>query len=207
MRWLHDPLMPSTAPGGTCLSGARRFERRRDWQASGIQESDGCGAVMRVVPLALAFRGEDLLEAARISALLTHAHPNALEAAMAGAWLVGQVLETGHWGGDLVEEAIRGLEGPWGQGGTVAEGLRAALVWAGQGEDWLDEGMIPPGTAAGAQAAPWGWRWRRPCAGPTTWGSRWRRRRASGGLGLGGLPHRGPAGCGPGGGGDPAGVA
>ncbi len=30
VRWLHDPLMPSTAPGGTCLSGARRFERWRD---------------------------------------------------------------------------------------------------------------------------------------------------------------------------------
>jgi len=149
VRWLHDPLSPSTAPGGTCLSGARRFERQRDWQSSGIRESDGCGAVMRIVPLALAlalaFRGADLLEAARISALLTHAHPNALEAAMAGAWLVGQVLETGVWGGDLVEEAIRGLEGPWSQGGTVAAGLRAALVWAGQGDDWLDEGLIPPG--------------------------------------------------------------
>jgi len=145
VRWLHDPLMPSTAPGGTCLSGARRFERRRDWRGSGVQESDGCGAVMRVGPLALAFRGEDLLEAARISSLLTHAHPNALEAAMAGAWLVGQVLATGRWGEDLVNEAIRGLDGPWAQGGTVAEGLRAALVWAGRGEDWLDEGMIPPG--------------------------------------------------------------
>jgi ADP-ribosylglycohydrolase len=145
VRWLHDPLMPSTAPGGTCLSGARRFERGRDWRTSGIRESDGCGAVMRVGPLALVFRGEDLLEAARISSLLTHAHPNALEAAMAGAWLLGEVLATGRWGEDLVNLAIRGLEGPWGLGGTVAEGLRAALVWAGQGEDWLDEGMIPPG--------------------------------------------------------------
>jgi ADP-ribosylglycohydrolase len=100
---------------------------------------------MRVVPLVLAFRGGDLLEAARISSLLTHAHPNSLEAAMAEAWLVGEDLATGRWDGDLVEEAIRGLEGPWGQGGTVAEGLRAALVWAGQVEDWLDEDVIPPG--------------------------------------------------------------
>jgi ADP-ribosylglycohydrolase len=122
VRWLHDPLMPSTAPGGTCLSGARRFEWGRDWRTSGVRDSDGCGAVMRVVPLALAFRGEDLLEAARISALLTHAHPNALEAAMAGAWLVGQVLETGLWGGDLVEEAIRGMEGPWSGRGRAKTG-------------------------------------------------------------------------------------
>jgi ADP-ribosylglycohydrolase len=145
VRWLHDPFTPFTAPGGTCIAGVRRFERRRDWRTSGIKESDGCGAVMRIVPLALAFRGEDLLEAARISALLTHAQPNALEAAMAGAWLVGQVLETGLWGSDLVDEAIRGLEGPWSQGGTVAESLRAALAWVGRCEDWLDEGVIPPG--------------------------------------------------------------
>ena len=91
VRWLHDPLTPSTAPGNTCMAGVRKFERHRDWRTSGIQSSDGCGAVMRIVPLALAFRGEDLLEAARISALVTHAHPNAEEAAMAGAWLVRQV--------------------------------------------------------------------------------------------------------------------
>jgi ADP-ribosylglycohydrolase len=145
VRWLHDPLMPSTAPGGTCMAGARNFEHHHDWKTSGIRDSDGCGAVMRVVPLALSFRGEDLLAAARISAVVTHAHPNALEAAMAGAWLVRRVLDTGRWGSDLVAEAIRSLVGPWSQGGDVTDSLRAALVWAEQGEEWLDEGMIPPG--------------------------------------------------------------
>jgi ADP-ribosylglycohydrolase len=100
---------------------------------------------MRIVPLALAWRGESLLEAARISALVTHAHPNALEAAMAGAWLVRRILDGAGWGDTLVEDAIRGLEGPWHQGGTVAEGLHAALAWAARAEDWLDEESIPPG--------------------------------------------------------------
>jgi ADP-ribosylglycohydrolase len=145
VRWLHDPLTPSTAPGRTCMAGVRNFERDRDWRTSGLPSSDGCGAVMRIVPLALAWHGETLLEAARISALVTHAHPNAQEAAMAGAWLVRQTLETGTWNLELVEGAIRGLEGPWHQGGTVAEGLRAALDWADRNEDWLDEPMIPPG--------------------------------------------------------------
>jgi ADP-ribosylglycohydrolase len=145
VRWLHDPLTPSTAPGGTCLAGAGNFERDRDWKTSGVLTSDGCGAVMRVVPVALAFHGEDLLEAARVSAMLTHAHPNALEAAMAGAWLVRRVLETGRWGNEAVEAAARGLEGPWSQGGEVAASLRAAVAWARRGEDWLDEGAIPPG--------------------------------------------------------------
>lgn len=145
VRWRHDPLTPSTAPGRTCLAGARNFERDRNWQTSGIPTSDGCGAVMRIVPLALAWHGEALLEAARISALVTHAHPNAQEAAMAGAWLVRQTLDTGTWDETLVEGAIRGLDGPWNRGGTVAESLRGALVWAGLGEDWLDEAMIPLG--------------------------------------------------------------
>jgi ADP-ribosylglycohydrolase len=145
VRWSHDPLTPSTAPGYTCLTGAASFERDRDWTRSGVRESDGCGAVMRVVPLALAFGGPDLLEAARISALLTHAHPNAVEAAIAGAWLVRAVLESGRLDVTLIDEAIRGLEGPWNQGGEVAESLHAAVAWVQRGEDWLDEAMIPPG--------------------------------------------------------------
>ena len=145
LKWLHDPLTPSTAPGNTCLTGARNFEASRDWNSSGVDSSDGCGAVMRVVPLALAFEGEDLLRAARISARITHAHPNAVEAAMAGAWMVQRILDTGHWSAELVLEAIEHLIGPWNQGGTVSESLRAAVAWAARGEDWLDEEMIPPG--------------------------------------------------------------
>ena len=145
VRWSHDPLTPSTAPGNTCLTGAARFERERDWTTSGVRESDGCGAVMRIVPLALVYRDDDLIEAARISALLTHAHPNAVEAAVAGAWLVRAILETGRLDRALVEEGIRWLDGPWHQGGEVAASLRAAIAWAQRGEDWLDEEAIPPG--------------------------------------------------------------
>ena len=145
VRWMHDPLTPTTAPGNTCLAGMRNFERNRDWRTSGIASSDGCGAVMRVVPLALAFSGQDLVEAARVSALITHAHANAQEAAVAGAWLVREILDTGRWASDVVEDAIQALEGPWSRGGNVADSLRAALAWVQRGEDWLDESMIPPG--------------------------------------------------------------
>lgn len=145
VRWLHDPLTPSTAPGVTCMRGVRRFERDGNWQTSGIGSSDGCGAVMRIVPLALAWDGDTLLEASRISALVTHAHPNAPEAAMTAAWLVRRILDGEAWGETLVVEAILGLEGSWSQGGTVAESLRAALAWSVRGEDWLDEKAIPPG--------------------------------------------------------------
>lgn len=145
VRWLHDPLTPSTAPGLTCLAGVRHFASHRDWRTSGVVSSDGCGAVMRIVPLVLAWRGDTLLEAARVSALVTHAHPTALEAAMAGSWLIRKVLETGVWSGDFVAQAVYLLENTWGQSGKVADSLRAALVWAEKDEEWLDEGAIPPG--------------------------------------------------------------
>lgn len=142
--WLHDPLTPSTAPGNTCLQGARAFERTHNWKICGVRTSDGCGAVMRIVPIAIAFQGEELLEAARISAVVTHAHPNALEAAIAGAWILRQLLE-GRALQDVIPEAIRGLQGSWSQGGTVAASLEAAVQWAARGESWLNEEMIPPG--------------------------------------------------------------
>lgn len=145
VKWRHDPMMPSTAPGNTCIIGAANYEQDRDWRTSGVPESDGCGAVMRLVPVALGFRGADLVAAARISALVTHAHPNALEATIAGAWLVREILERQYWGEDLVIEAIDHLEATWHQGGDVAAALRAALAWAPRGEDWLDEAAIPHG--------------------------------------------------------------
>jgi ADP-ribosylglycohydrolase len=143
VAWLHDPLTPSTAPGGTCLRGARAFERGGDWHTSGDPSSDGCGAVMRIAPLAVGLEGEDLLEAARVQAVVTHAHPNAVEAAVAGSWLCRAALEAGRFEADMVREAIARLRGPWARGGSMAASLEGALV-AARG-DWLDEGAVPPG--------------------------------------------------------------
>jgi len=146
LAWLHDPLMPSTAPGDTCLRGVRRLERDGDWRRSGDHGSDGCGAVMRIAPLAMALQGEDLSLAARAQAIVTHAHPNAVEAAVAGSHMLRWTLEEAHFGGDTVLRAIVGLRGPWAKGGVVAEALEAALVHAARPDpQWLDEPSIPTG--------------------------------------------------------------
>ncbi|MFH1467582.1 MAG: ADP-ribosylglycohydrolase family protein [Pseudomonadota bacterium] len=145
VAWLHDPLTPSTAPGNTCMRGARAFEQSGDWRTSGVPHSDGCGAVMRIVPVAIAVHGQDLLEAARVQAVLTHAHPNALEAAMAGTWLCRTALEEGSFDAGLVRAAIMALRGPWARGGSVAASLEGALAVAATSGDWLDEGAVPPG--------------------------------------------------------------
>lgn len=143
--WLVDPLTPTTAPGGTCLRGARAFAQSGDWTTSGDPHSDGCGAVMRIAPLALRFEGGELVSAARISARVTHAHPNAIEAAIAGAWLLRAALTTGTFGRRSVEDAIAGLRGPWAAGGTVAASLVVALKMVDDTGEWLDEAGMPPG--------------------------------------------------------------
>ena len=145
-RWMDDPLTPSTAPGNTCLEGVSNWRATRDWRTSGVTRSDGCGAVMRVVPLAIAYAGAELDRAAEISALVTHAHPNAPLAALAACRLLRAVLERGALDAGLVQEVIAGLPA----GAVVARSLRAALEQAegparGQPDGWLDEAAIPEG--------------------------------------------------------------
>lgn len=167
-EWAEDPLTPSTAPGNTCLRGARAFARHGDWQRSGDRGSDGCGAVMRIVPVALAFQGADLVDAARVSSVVTHAHPNAVEAAIAGAWLCRQALLEGRLDEGLVARAVAHLRRDWDWGGEVAESLEAALAMADGPEDgWLDEEAMPPGDGGWRAASALGLavaaalRWRR----------------------------------------------
>lgn len=147
VAWMLDPLTPSTAPGRTCLAGAARFERVRDWRRSGDPQSDGCGAVMRIGPLALAFEGEELLRAARVSSMVTHAHPNAVEATVAGAWILRRLLDGAALGPALVEEAAARLRGPWHEpGGTVAASLAAVVELLGEPPaPWLEEARVPLG--------------------------------------------------------------
>lgn len=145
-RWLDDPLTHTTSPGTTCLEGARRWRARRDWRTSGVRERAGCGAVMRICPLAIACGGDDLTTAARVSAMVTHAHPNAVEAAVAASHLLRWALEEGRFDSELVERAIAGVRGPWSEGGgSVVRALEAALAEGQRDEPWLDEAAIPEG--------------------------------------------------------------
>jgi ADP-ribosylglycohydrolase len=144
VEWLHDPLTPTTAPGTTCISGAMQFEACGDWQKSGDPGSDGCGAVMRIAPLAMAFRDDTLAKAARISAVVTHAHPNAVAAAVAGSLLLRLVLENG-LSPTAVHEVIRFLQSDVPKSSVVAATLTAALEEAKSTSRWLNEAAISEG--------------------------------------------------------------
>jgi ADP-ribosylglycohydrolase len=145
VEWSHDSLTLSTAPGGTCLRGVGRYEQFGDWRTSGVAESDGCGAVMRICPLAMAFEGDALTEAARISAIVTHGHPNAIDAAVAASHMLRDALETGVFDPGTVDRAIGIISRRKGHGTVVIEGLRAAIEVARSDEKWLDEEGIPDG--------------------------------------------------------------
>ena len=165
VRWLNDPLMPSTAPGGTCLRGARSFAVSGDWKTSGDKNSDGCGAVMRVLPVAIAFRDEDEMIAAAIAqAMVTHAHPNAIEASVAGALLFRHVLDGNELTPYFVESVAKRFVtgGDRHAGGTVARSLFDAVRHFGMASSkapfddskiWPNDGGWRSGSALGIAVA------------------------------------------------------
>lgn len=127
---------------------------------------------MRICPLAIAFTGEKLTLAAEISATVTHAHPNAIEAAIAGSHLLRKALDTGTFHEGLVQVTIDCLMSKRGRKGIVAQSLTAAVAFSRQANtQWLDESSIPEGDGG----------WRSPSAlglavaAALTWGGDFRR--------------------------------
>ena len=150
IEWSKDPDTPSTAPGGTCMRGARKFSEVGDWTKSGDKGSDGCGAVMRILPVAIAYGGLDLVQAAQVSSLVTHAHPNAVESTLALALIVRWTLSDGRFDKKVVRRAIRWMN-KWKPGTTIVKSLEAAI---GEGSrlaeapyefEPVNEGSIPDG--------------------------------------------------------------
>ena len=146
VEWSQDPLTPSTAPGNTCLSGTAAFARTGNWRTSGVRSSDGCGAVMRIVSLPTVLAGDTLAMAARVQALVTHAHPNAPATAVAACLLLRHVLEGHALDGATVrhvQERLRALDAGTA---TVHAALEAAVAQALRTDlEWLDEADIPDG--------------------------------------------------------------
>ncbi len=146
VRWSHDPLTPSTAPGNTCLAGAAAFEATGDWRRSGVRSSDGCGAVMRVVPLPIVLSGAPLVAAARVQAVVTHAHDNAPATAIAACLLLRELLEGAALDADTIARTLRRLDALGHSTPSVTGALTAAVEQAGRPQlQWLDEAAIPDG--------------------------------------------------------------
>jgi ADP-ribosylglycohydrolase len=94
LAWFRSPEN-DRAPGNTTIRGCQNLESGVPWNQSGIVESKGCGANMRVAPIGLYFfnQPQQLRAFARASALATHAHPTALVAAEATASCVSWAVQ------------------------------------------------------------------------------------------------------------------
>jgi ADP-ribosyl-[dinitrogen reductase] hydrolase len=98
-------LRHSRAPGGTCLSALR--ERGLGTPDKHINNSKGCGGVMRVAPIGLIHQWspEQAFDIAANAAAITHGHPSGYLSAAAMAAIVRMLLD----GTDLPEAAEQTL--------------------------------------------------------------------------------------------------
>lgn len=77
--WLLDieELYARRAPGNTCLSALRTWEPRENYIETRVNQSKGCGGIMRVAPLALKYDTVEMdildFEGAQLAAI-THGH-------------------------------------------------------------------------------------------------------------------------------------
>lgn len=96
VHWMHHA--PSRAPGNTCLKGVRTFEAGKPWNESGVLSSKGCGSAMRVATIGYLYQHDEarLVEIAKASGIITHGHPAAVAASVAGAYLVKLALDGVH---------------------------------------------------------------------------------------------------------------
>ncbi len=94
LLWFRSPEN-DRAPGNTTIRGCQNLESGIHWTQSGILQSKGCGANMRVAPIGLFHSKEpqQLRQVARASALVTHGHPTALIAAEATAFCISWAME------------------------------------------------------------------------------------------------------------------
>jgi ADP-ribosylglycohydrolase len=84
IRWNNSP-QNTRAPGMTCMTACENLEKNMRWQEATVRNSKGCGANMRVSPVALfpssCFESEtDRAALAQYQAAFTHGHPTALAA-------------------------------------------------------------------------------------------------------------------------------
>ncbi|KPV40324.1 hypothetical protein AN478_07280 [Thiohalorhabdus denitrificans] len=159
-----DPrLQKRQAPGMTCLRALR--DGGRGTPEEHVNDSKGCGGVMRVAPVGLvaAWGPEQAYEVGARSAALTHGHPAGYAAAGAMAATV-RLLRDGRGLAQAAESALPMLAGHLGSA-EVREALRDALARAAApdpdpfadvralGEGWVAEEALAIGLYAALRGA------------------------------------------------------
>lgn len=105
-EWIYDgwllglkEIYARRAPGNSCLSAL--ISKKRGTIEEPINNSKGCGGVMRVAPAGLFYQNEDAFQLAIEFAALTHGHPTGYLSAGALAYLIANIIE-----GQNIERAV-----------------------------------------------------------------------------------------------------
>lgn len=109
-EWIYDgwllnvkELYARRAPGNTCISALE--SREKGSVEAHINNSKGCGGVMRVAPAGLFYRKEGAFNMAAGFAALTHGHPSGFLSAGAHANIIASLIE----GQDLETAVIEAI--------------------------------------------------------------------------------------------------
>lgn len=131
IEWKHTA--PNRAPGATCMNGVTRFESGFHWRDAGIAGSKGCGSAMRVATIGYLYQHDEirLREVAHASGLITHGHPAAVAASIAGAYLVKLALD-GVPADEYMRRTMTFCDG-------ISEEFDAAILRIGHVLGWGDE--------------------------------------------------------------------
>lgn len=112
--WVYDgwllklpELHVRKAPGNSCLSALSSGKQGTIMQP--INNSKGCGGVMRVAPAGMFYRKEDAFNTAAEFAALTHGHPSGYLAAGALAYMIASIVD-GEDLGNALKNAMAELE-------------------------------------------------------------------------------------------------
>ncbi len=133
IEWKNDPVTPSRAPGSTSILGVSALERGAAWRESGVKNSKGCGACMRVAPVGFFYQRQarTRLLIAKSQGWLTHRHRTADAACAAGAHLIALALE----GAEPAEFPAQVLEATTG----ISSEFDAAVQRVLEVIEWSDE--------------------------------------------------------------------
>ena len=144
--WLVDvpELFSRRAPGNTCLAALR--ERKRGSIEAPINDSKGCGGVMRVAPIGLYFndrrmRIEEIDRIGAEAAAITHGHPMGYIPGAALVHIVHRIAQDDAPVADAIRDAIDAMARMWpGSEGMddFTEMMEAALDLAAQDVEDLD---------------------------------------------------------------------
>ncbi|PKM88141.1 MAG: ADP-ribosylglycohydrolase family protein [Firmicutes bacterium HGW-Firmicutes-12] len=106
LEWIYDGLLVGVkemhkrrAPGNTCLSAL--LSGKQGSVDNPINNSKGCGGVMRVAPVGLYYRKENAFNIASELAALTHGHSSGYLSGGALAYMIASIIE-----GETIETVV-----------------------------------------------------------------------------------------------------